>query len=303
MIAYHTHIKIIPELSTPRIHEASFSDQITVKKSNLTKKLLVLNNSISPIGNLQRGLRLSTDRDFALGVAGQPWAFEVEDVVTFFWNSTTSCICYSPSVFFTPSLFEYLLLHTFLPIYFTLEGKYQILHAGAVEIAGKPVLFTAQSYGGKSTLTDFFVKKGHTMLSDDKVATCEKNGQFLAFSSYPWHRPYRETEDLGYFTNNFATEAKPIHAIYALKQTDVDASIHITEIKGVKKFKYLHFSNDVNFHFLKAQHFIYLTKMAERVPLYRVEVPWLMGRLSEVHSEIVKHSMALQETAEQTLNR
>lgn len=49
------------------------------------------------------------------------------------------------------------------------------IHASAVEIDGRAVLFTGISGAGKSTLADAFLRNGHRMLSDD-VAPIELTG-------------------------------------------------------------------------------------------------------------------------------
>ena len=39
---------------------------------------------------------------------------------------------------------------------------------------------------------------------------------------------------MGIYIENFATEAKPIHAFYALEQADKDANIEIDEMTGIE---------------------------------------------------------------------
>ena len=121
-------------------------------------------------------------------------------------------------------------LSYFFAYLFTLENKYYFIHAGAVEIKGNPILFIANSFGGKSTLTDYFIKKNHTMISDDKVATFIKEELIYAVPSYPYHRPYRKVEDLGIFIENFSKENKPISKIYNLIKSDEKEEIFINEI-------------------------------------------------------------------------
>ena len=61
-------------------------------------------------------------------------------------------------------MLEYWCFHIVLPIFFTIEETFDFLHAGAVEVEGKLILFVAESFGGKSTMTDFFMKQGHTSI-------------------------------------------------------------------------------------------------------------------------------------------
>lgn len=50
------------------------------------------------------------------------------------------------------------------------------IHASAVEIEGRAVLFTGRSGAGKSTLADAFLRAGHRILTDD-VAPIQLSGQ------------------------------------------------------------------------------------------------------------------------------
>ncbi len=293
MIAYNHYIKFIPELENDKKVEGSFSDVVTVQESShveLDEKLL---HELIFFNNQGRDLALCTDREFSRTQKGQLWAFEVKDVVTFFWNSATLKLEYIKYDNFTEELLEYWCLHIVLPVFFTVEETYDFLHAGAVEVDGKPILFVAESFGGKSTMTDFFMKQGHVMVSDDKVATYEKEGKFFAVSSHPHHRPYRNMEDLGFFVENFANEPKPIHAVYELVKVDKKMPINITGQTGMEKFISLRYASEMNVYFQKPKRFEYLMSMSKVVQVFKVTVPWDMGKLTEVHRHIVKHSRQL----------
>jgi len=293
MIAYNHQIKFIPNLNNNKTIESSFSDVITVKEGfypELDAKLLYY---IPFINNQERDVTLYTDRPFAFTQKEQLWAFKVKDVVTFFWHSGTLTLEYISHEKFTPELLEYWCLHIILPIFFTLENRYDFLHAGAVEVDENPILFLAESFGGKSTMTDFFIKQGYTMVSDDKVATYEKEGHYFSVPSHPHHRPHRGIEDLGFFIENVSKRPKALHAMYTLEKAEKDAEIHITELKGIEKFKSLRYASEINLSFLKRKRFMYLMKLAQAVPVYKVSVPWNLERLYEVHHEIVKHSKSI----------
>ena len=294
MIAYNHYIKFIPELKNDKKVEGSFSNVITVEENNsfeLDEKLFY---ELTFFNNQGRDLSLWTDREFARTQKGQKWVFEVKGVVTFFWNSATLKLEYIKYDNFTEELLEYWCLHIVLPVFFTVEEIYDFLHAGAVEVDGKPILFIAESFGGKSTMTDFFMKQGHIVVSDDKVATYEKDGKFFAVPSHPHHRPYREMEDLGFFVENFATETKPIHTVYELEKVEADMEIKITELKGIEKFISLRYSSEMNMFFQKSKRFKYLIEMAKKVSVFKVTVPWNIERLTEIHYQIVKHSKSIQ---------
>ncbi len=218
------------------------------------------------------------------------WGFHIKDVVFFWWENKTNTIYYKLETQGNLELLSYWLLHVTLPMFLTVEEKYDFLHAGAVEVFGKPVLFLAESFGGKSTMTDFFIRQGHTMISDDKVGTFEEDGVFFSIPSHPYHRPYRKAEDMGVYVENFATEPKPIHAIYVLEQADKDARIEIDEILGMEKFYLLRLSSQFNLSFQKKKRFEYLSRMSNSVKIFRIRVPWDLDRLPEVYREIVRHT-------------
>jgi len=274
--------------------EGSFSDVVTVQKSSydfLDEKLpyeLVFYN------NQGRDLSLYTDREFGRTQKNQIWAFKVKGVVTFFWRSGTLMLEYIVQECFTENLLKYWVLHIALPIFFAIEEIYDFRHAGAVEIDGKPILFVAESFGGKSTLTDFFMKQGHKMISDDKVATFEKEGVYYSIASHPYHRPYRKMEDLGFIVENISTQVKPIHVIYELQRSEPSVNIEIIEQRGFEKFEALYKSNTLDVYFLKQNRFNYLMRMANSVRIFKVIVPWDISRLTDVYNSIVNHSNSIE---------
>ena len=215
------------------------------------------------------------------------WALEIKDVVSIMWDAEDKKIIYTQGVNYTPKRLQFWIFHTFFPIVLELEHIYRILHVGSVEIEGKPVLFSAFSFGGKSTMTDHFIQKGHTMLSDDSLAIDKRGDKYYAIASYPFHRPYREVETLGYPVENFATEPKPLHAVYLLEKSESHAAVEIVELKGIEKFKAFHHSSFIDFSFMKKERFDFFTEMSKHVPVYKVKVPWDLERLDEVYDKIV----------------
>ena len=215
------------------------------------------------------------------------WALEIRDVVTLIWNASDKKIIYNKGENYTPKRLQFWIFHTFFPIVLELEHIYHILHVGSVEIKGKPVLFSAFSFGGKSTLTDYFIQKGHMMLSDDSMAIDKRGERYYAVASYPFHRPYREPETLGHPVKKFATIPKPLHAVYLLEKSEPDAMVEIKPLKGIEKFKAFHYSSFIDFSFLKKERFDFFTEMAKHIHVYQVKVPWDLKRLDEVYRKIV----------------
>ncbi len=237
---------------------------------------------------------LYSDREFDGSDIGQPWCYEVKDVVRFYWVGGERKIYYELDEKGDVNLLGFWFIHLLLPLYLTLENMYDFLHSGAVEINGKPILFIAPSMGGKSTMTDYFIKQGHPLISDDKVPTFIENGKFMAVGSHPYHRPYRKFEELGYRVENFTDGFKPIHVFYALESADADAKISIDEIKGFEKFDTLLPNYLYMFSYLKPKRLKYLSSMLNSIKVFRVQVPWDMGRLGEVHDVICEHSKEME---------
>lgn len=295
MISYNHFIRFIPELKKPKFKNisSSFNNVITIKENNSLNFSKNFKYQITFTNNQGRDIALYTERPFTRTLPKQQWVFDVEGVVTFLWSSGELTIDYLPNENFTLELLEYWTLHIALPIFLTIEEHCYFLHAGAVEIDNAPILFVAESFGGKSTMTDFFIKQGHAMVSDDKVAILEEDGRLLAVPSHPHHRPYRKMEDLGYFVKNMSDAPKPIHAIYKLHRVASDAPISISELRGIEKFKSLRFSSEINLSFLKSQRFKDLGHLAKNVPIFKVKVPWDIERLTEVYTAIIKHCHSL----------
>jgi serine kinase of HPr protein (carbohydrate metabolism regulator) len=174
-----------------------------------------------------------------------------------------------------------------------MNRTYNYLHAGAVEIEDKSVLFMAPSFGGKSTMTDYFLQRGHPLITDDKMATFERDGEYFAVPSHPFHRPFRTVEVLGYLSDNPAKVVRPIHAIYILEKAEPDVECSIRLLKGVEKFSRLHEGGEMNFSFFTQQYISYLAKLANKVPVFNVTVPHDLNRLEEVYGIIKTHSLGI----------
>jgi len=138
------------------------------------------------------------------------------------------------------------LIHIVLPAALTLDDTYYFLHTGSVNIENKAVLFTGESYAGKSTLTEYFLQKGHALVSDDKLATFQKDEKFYAKPSHAFHRPYRAPEELGRVSENFNTQELEMGTIYWLEPAEATESIEITELKGLKKFECLRYATEMD---------------------------------------------------------
>ena len=211
-------------------------------------------------------------------------------VVSFSWTGSDASIYYQLHEQGRQDLLVFWFVHIFLPLHLTLEHGYDFIHCAAVEIDEQPVLFIAPSTGGKSTLGDYFLKQGHSLLSDDKAATFWHGGKFYAAPSHPHHRPFREFEVLGYAVDNFATRAKPIHAFYLLERGEPDSEVKISEVTGFRKFEQLLPNYLYSFRFLQKQRLVWLARLADQSLVFRVRRPWNLDRQHEVYEAICSHS-------------
>ena len=239
-----------------------------------------------------------SDRSFDESVPGQAYCYEISNVLRFYWRGGEGRIYYRFLNEGTPLLLTFWLAHLVLPLYLTLERRYHLFHAGAVEIEGRPVLFLAPSTGGKSTMTDCFLRRGHALISDDKVATFRENGRITVVPAHPYHRPWRSFEELGQRAERFVTRPRPLHALYLLERAAPDAPVTFEEIRGMEKLRVIlpHFL--YQFPFLKREQLAYLAPLLDDLPLIRVTRPWNLERLDEVHDAICTFDAGLGERME-----
>ncbi|MEP5570011.1 MAG: hypothetical protein ABJN62_19380 [Halioglobus sp.] len=233
-----------------------------------------------------REVQLTSDSISGESFTGCQWRFQVEGIVSFYWFGGAHNITYILHENGTDSLCAFWFIHIFLPLFLTLERDYDFIHAASVEVEGRPVLLIAPSMGGKSTLGDFFLSKGHTMLSDDKVATFCYEHQYWAIPSHPHHRPYREFEVLGQYIENYAQQSGVLQAIFLLEQCDLGCSTFIKEISGFKKFEQLMPNYLFEFSFLQERRLRWLSALADQVPVFQVNRPWGLERLEETYTAI-----------------
>ncbi|WP_292656511.1 hypothetical protein [Nitratifractor sp.] len=230
-----------------------------------------------------------SDGDFGTSRGRGDWGLEVQEVLSLVWDAEHRNISYGKGPRFTPELLRFWIWHTFFPITLALEGEYMPMHVGAVEIDGAPVLFSAASFGGKSTLTDHFLQKGHALYSDDTLPIKRVGDDYLAYPSFPYHRPYRRPETLGEPFGNFARQPAPVRAIFELIPAAPDAAVTVTPVRGVERFNILHQSQFVRFAFLKHRRYAFALEMAKVVPVFQLTVPWDLKRLDEVYEAVRRH--------------
>ena len=291
MTVYGTKIKSDISFPLDLSQETKIQYEIELSSRVPQKLKNAITHGLSLYWSHGRNVYLHSDRLINDGSKiGQPWCYEVRDVVRLYWQGGDKTIYYELDDKGDVDLLGFWLFHQFLPIYMTLENMYDFIHAGAVEIEGKPILFIAPSMGGKSTLTDYFIKQGHVLVSDDKVPIFIEDGKFMATGSHPYHRPYRDYEVLGYRAENFTREFKPIQAFYVLEKIGAKDNTAIEEIKGVEKFNILLSQYLYTVGFNRARHMKQVTTMLGTIRIFKVKIPWNMERLGEVYEAILQHN-------------
>ncbi len=262
----------------------------TIKESSFEYVLKFYNNQ-------DREIKLQSNKNFTTSfLKSQKWIFTVKDVLSFAWDNSQNEIKYTMHEYGTEKLLEYWLSQVVFPIYLTLHKSYYFLHSGAVVIEDKPVIFMANSYGGKSTLTNHFLQKGHSLITDDKLGTFYKDNKFYCVSSHPHHRPFRDIENLGLVAKNFDTKVRVLEDIYILNKTDAESDITFSKLKGIEKFKQLRYGSEIEFSFLFKRGVEYLLKLLTEIDVYTVTVPWDLDRLDEVYEVIIEHQKNLKKS-------
>jgi len=221
------------------------------------------------------------------------FVFAIKDVVTFECNIDKSEIFYKFYSKGTEQLLEYWLYHTLMPIYLTISNTYYFLHACAVRVEEKSILFMANSMGGKSTMTDYFMKQGHTLISDDKVGCLNENNLYKIVPSYPYHRPYRKFEDLGYKVDNFEKNKTNLNIIYILDVNEIYNEVSLKELSGLEKFSHLISGTEIGLPLFQEERFKFVSDLANKVQMMLVSIPKDLSRLSESYEEIIKYTKGL----------
>lgn len=287
---YHYHLDFVDEKELRSIPQKEIRDVISVKESLNINFPVDIQESSDWFTVSGQQLRLFSIDEAKDDHKNMSWVMEIKNVLTLVWSDDKKEILYKKEENYTPERLKFWLYHTFFPLSLELRHIYKILHVGSVEIEGKPVLFSAPSFGGKSTMVDYFIQRGHTILSDDALGIEKIGDNYVAISSYPYHRPYRKAEELGYKVENFSTVPKSLKTIYILNKLDAKAGVVVRKMKGMEKFKALHDSSFVMFEFMKEERFRFFTQMANSIPMYEVSYPHDLNKLPKVYDMIVEHN-------------
>ena len=241
-----------------------------------------------------RIVRFYSDRQVMELHKGTRFRYEVEGLLHFDWHAGERQIHYRTLNPEAEALLPFWFIHLFYPFYLHLEGVHLCIHAGVVELEGQAVILCAPSTGGKSTLTDLFVRKGHRLVTDDKAALFLREGEVFAIPSHPYHRPYRQFETLGQLSGRFDPAPLPVSALYELEISD-DNALRIGERRGMEKFGTLLPYSLFGTIGEKPQQMSALGNLARNLRIFGFKRPWDLERLEESYEAILRHQAALHE--------
>lgn len=87
---------------------------------------------------------------------------------------------------------RHLLLDHILPYALSLQGNV-VLHAGAVAVRGRAVVFMGETGSGKSTLCASFMRSEYELLTDDGLLLQRQGSRWYCVPSYPGIRLWRDS--------------------------------------------------------------------------------------------------------------
>jgi len=250
------------------------------KSSSLDLSSLVHRYSV-PVSH-GRSVSARSDRNNRQLEQHQNWAFEIEDLLTFTGTGGSSKVFYQCDKRATEQHIGFWFVHVVLPYVLMAERDYCFLHAASVAVDNRSMIFLGESHSGKSTLANYFLTKGHDLISDDKVAIHHEDNRYLALSSHPYYRPFRQFENLGYHSEAYSQELNPLAAMFILQQAQ-DREINLQAIKGAEAFSSLMQRSIILFPGSWNTCLPILSGLARDIPIYHLQRPWGLDHLDEVY--------------------
>jgi hypothetical protein len=169
------------------------------------------------------------------------------------------------------------------------------LHASAVIVGGRTLVFAGPPGAGKSTLAAEFARLGHAVLTDDVAALAEKDGDWYVQPAYPQLRLWPESVALLFnspdalqpLTPNwnkralalgargyrFADRTAPIAAVYVLGDRTDRAQPQIAPVRGRERLRTLLANTYVGYVLdaaMRLEDFSTLGRLASMVPVRTV---------------------------------
>jgi hypothetical protein len=231
--------------------------------------------------------RYSAEKPFHQCEPADHWTLHIRDVLRLRWNTLENTIWYEPLADYTPGGLRFWVLHTLIPVMLTQRRFCEFLHAGAVAHNGEAIVFTAASFGGKSTLTHYCLQQGMSLVADDCVGLRAQGAICDAIPGYPFCRPYRAAEELGTPVSNHFNSRLPVRAVYLLEKVAPSAPVKLAPIAGAACLQALWENRFTAASYLREQQFKSVANLANLLPVYRLDVPQSLERLGEVLEAII----------------
>lgn len=233
-----------------------------------------------------RRLEVYSDHPVAEVIKGQFLKLEVVDVVTFYWSNGDLILYYTLEKEGDLELISFWFVHFVLPVMLATLRHFHFLHASSIALDNHLAVFTAPSTGGKSTLADYFLRQGHILVSDDKLAVLKKGDSFFAQPSHAGSRPYRAFEDLGKPTDNYSSEIFPIAAIFILQKAEDATEVCLTELRGFKTYDQLLPKYLYGFTVSIREQVEFLGKLIDSVPCFTIRFPDDLQCLPSIYTAV-----------------
>jgi len=221
---------------------------------------------------------------------GDLLGYEAEGVGRFLWRHGSETVRYRRLEEGSAERFAFWIIHPFVPFWMTLEGRSVLLHCGAVEIGGGAVLFVSDYNGGKSTLVEALLRRGHALVADDLLPIVEEGESCGCLPSHPYRWSSRERESLGTYHPRLTRGWLPIRALYFLERGSPEEGVAIEPVRGIERFVGLKNHGIVyTFPGRLLEHNRRIEALANRLPLYRLRRPWGMEWMEETCGRLMRH--------------
>lgn len=182
-----------------------------------------------------------------------------------------------------------------------------VLHASAVRVSGRLVVFAGDKGAGKSTTTAAAVERGHALFTDDLLPiTIEPDGRALAYAGFPSLKLVNDCAPLfslqganelaapvdGFpkrirrLSQPFLSAADSPARIYILERSDGARAAPLPQaeaLRAVMRFAYVPLFQSKPWTPAETRrHFSQCAALAAATPVRRLETPSDLGRLQEI---------------------
>jgi len=244
------------------------------------------------------------------------YRFHFPAFADFFVSPDGSDIRCSPVSGTPANTIEHLLLDLVLPHVLSHQGRI-MLHASAVKAGELAVVFLGNAGWGKSTLTASFCRMGLPLITDDCLLLQEEGDRVMGVGSYPGLRLWPdslhaldEQEDAYDYVSHYSAKRRvghkdvsipfynqplPVRHIYVLADPQEASEEGLVQIQrmstrvGVITLLGSTFRLDITDRERNAREFEALSRLAERLPLFRLSYPRLYSMLPLVTHTILAH--------------